>query len=56
MAKREVAQEDIAHVFSQREGDIVTPHGVLSRNGVITMPREEAEAFVARYPETQIIK
>jgi hypothetical protein len=56
MAKKEMNKADTAQVLSLREGPITTPHGVLVYNGILEMPREEAEVFVARYPETRIIK
>lgn len=56
MAKKTEEKADTAQVFSQREGAISTPHGVLEFNGIVEMPRAEAEEFVKRYPETRIIK
>lgn len=56
MAKKDEAKVGMAQVLSLREGSITTPHGVLVYNGIIEMPREEAEVFVVRYPETRIIK
>jgi hypothetical protein len=56
MAKKDDSKMDTAQVLSLREGPITTPHGVLVYNGIIEMPRAEAEEFVNRYPETRIIK
>lgn len=56
MAKKDETKVDTAQVLSLREGPILTPHGLLEYNGIIEMPRAEAEVFVVRYPETRIIK
>ncbi len=56
MAKKDDNKADTAQVLSLREGPITTPYGVLAYNGILEMPRAEAEVFVVRYPETRIIK
>jgi hypothetical protein len=54
-AEHEEAQQKLASVFSQRLGDIVTPHGVIKYDQVIQLPVEVANELVASFPELRII-